>query len=175
MEEKHRELETEKNPPEERYFCAEENFNEEEEMVLADEFSETNDLDRQVVYYLAGFSTFREKLNRKLCADCQEIFFPNKVMREFFIPLTQLTQSRDRGGLDYVGVDVHHFFCDLEKVIRHFFQANRMPTWINSPAGQLKTRSSQTRVHELFMENEYFQRDRKTCPCDWMKLSMKLS
>ena len=35
-----------------------------------DELPEVFDLDRQIVYYLGGFTAFREKLRVKLCSDC---------------------------------------------------------------------------------------------------------
>ena len=131
LKDNHKELETDNSAPEDQYFFPEEYFDEDEDMVPVDELPDIDDLDRQIVYHLTGFSTFRKKLNGQLCAHCQEIFFLNKVMREFFIPLdSQLTQSRDRGGLEYVGTAVHHFFCDLEKVLRHFFQTNDV--WNNS-------------------------------------------
>ena len=129
-----KDLETEYVSPEEQYFCENEECDDAddddgENMVLADELPDIGDIDRQIVYYLAGFTTFRKQLNRQLCLCCQEIFFVNNVMREFCTPLdSQLTQSRDRGGLEYVGTAVHHFFCDLEKIIRHFFRNNRMNT-----------------------------------------------
>ena len=176
LKDNHKELETDNSAPEDQYFFPEEYFDEDEDMVPVDELPDIDDLDRQIVYHLTGFSTFRKKLNGQLCAHCQEIFFLNKVMREFFIPLdSQLTQSRDRGGLKYVETAVHHFFCDLEKILRHFFQTNRISTCINGPARMLKTRFSEARVHEIFLENEYFHRDRKTCSCDWTELLQKLS
>ena len=75
------------------------------------------------------YAPYRKKLHGLLCSNCQEIFFVSKLMREFCIPLdSQLTQPRDRGGLEYVGTAVHHFFRDLEKIVRHFFRTNKMST-----------------------------------------------
>ena len=129
LKESSKEFETEQLRPDRACSFEEENFDEDEDMVLPDELPDIDDLDRQIVYYLAGFSTYRKKLHGLLCSNCQEIFFVSKLMREFCIPLdSQLTQPRDRGGLEYVGTAVHHFFRDLEKIVRHFFRTNKMST-----------------------------------------------
>ena len=171
-----KELETDYLAPEEQFCFEDEDNGEEEATIMADELPEIGDIDRQIVYYLAGFSAFRKKLDKQLCSSCQEFFLVSKVMREFCTPLdSQFTQSRDRGGLEYVGTAVHHFFCDLEKIIRHFFRNNRMPTWIHGPARQLKGRFIEARVHEMFMENDFLHGEEKSCGCDWIKILKKLS
>ena len=174
-----KDLETNYLPPEEQYFGEGENNDyddDEEDFVPTDQLPDIGDIDRQIVYYLAGFTTFRKQLNRKLCPCCQEMFFVNKVMRQFCTPLdSQLTQSRDRGGLEYVGTAVHHFFCDLEKIIRHFFRNKEMTSWIHGPARQLKTLFAEHRVNEMFMENEFCNSEGKTCECDWIQLLKKIS
>ena len=167
LKESSKEFETEQLRPDRACSFEEENFDEDEDMVLPDELPDIDDLDRQIVYYLAGFGTYLKKLHGLLCSNCQEIFFVSKLMREFCIPLdSQLTQSRDRSSLEYVGTAVHHFFCDLEKIVRHFFRTNKMPTWIHGPAGQLRSRFIEARVHDIFLENIFFHSEVKSCGCD---------
>ena len=97
--------------------------------VLPDELPDVTGLDREVVYYLAGFTAFRKKLRQKLCPDCQRMFFVSKEIRQFCTPAdSDLTQKKDQGGLEYVGTAVHKYFCDLEKLVKHLFQVNRTHT-----------------------------------------------
>ena len=147
-----------------------------EEVTLPDDLPDIFDIDRQIVYYLGGFTAFRRKLRLDLCHDCQNIFFVDKVMKEFCVPAdSQLTLANDRGGLEYVGTAAHGFFCDLEKLVKHFFEQNKTHKWISHPARQLMDIFAHARVRESFMGMDVFQVAERTCPCDWMSLLTELS
>ena len=160
-----KELETESLLGHEPYLYDTEDEN--SDAVLPDELPDVTGLDREIVYYLAGCTTFRKKFRLKLCSDCQQMFFVSKEMREFCTPAdSDLTQARDHGGLEYVGTAVHKYFCDLEKLVKHFFRVNKTHTWIFRPAGQLVSYFERARVQEMFLEMEFFRKDEKTCLCD---------
>ena len=79
-----KELETESLLGHEPYLYDTEDEN--SDAVLPDELPDVTGLDREIVYYLAGFTTFRKKFRLKLCSDCQQVFFVSKEMREFCTP-----------------------------------------------------------------------------------------
>ncbi|GAV05026.1 hypothetical protein RvY_15214 [Ramazzottius varieornatus] len=96
-----KELETE-DLPDEVYFFQNDEELDEAELVMPDELPEVEALNRQIVYYLGGFSTYRRRVNTKLCFECQDYGFVSKDFREFANPLDSApTASKDHGGLEY--------------------------------------------------------------------------
>ena len=88
---------------------------------------------------------------------------------------SQHTQARDRGGLEYVGTAAHNYFCDLEKLVKLFFQQNKIKKWIHHPARQLVNTFTHARVQEMFLEMEVFHREERSCSCDWKSLLSEMS
>ena len=171
-----KELETENSSSWKHHVFEPQDEDDVADVTLPDELPDLFDLDRQIVYYLGGFTAFRKKLRSKLCSDCQDIFFVDKLMKEFCTPSdSNLTLTKDHGGLEYVGTAAHKYFCDLEKLVKNFFQQNKTQNWILHPNQQLKDIFAHARVQESFLELEVFWRKEKTCPCDWMGLLTEMS
>ena len=97
-------------------------------------------------------------------------------MKEYCTPSDSLlTQTKDRGGLEYIGTAAHRYFCDLEKLVWLFFQQNKTQNWILHPARKLTDIFAHARVHESFLEMDIFWREERTCTCDWMGLLTEMS